>query len=445
MWIIHPHEPYWSWDTVVADLQWFAEEKHPHWMFFLATTKSSHKEFGSRAGSENLKSYEQWSQLSPQPPPKSDIFSAVPVTVKDPITENATRLGYEIEVGEHLSVAEELLDKTPGHINQTLASTAYLEFVIDDFKKEERDVQIEFRTKPFTRQQLGNFRQIKSAINESITNFPYNAFGEPGTIVAMQNKGWTVQPRFRKIAGGLQKKRRTRLTPKQAQHVTHSIPLAAFVKLDQENKELLMPGSGKIGTVRELIIFFYGKIQQSMNGNRIEVTTTTRNQIAPNVKTALDTIIGLLAPTNGEKVIANLNDMPAQVGCGEDFGLIQPPRTYQSLPEFPRFNPQGGRGYLSAEEKLKPPMFDSRGDVRVLIEHRSDDLVEAVKRSDLRKYLDAFRRLDAIKGGKNVFGPLVPKGTPNVVSEVKRPVVSKGTPKVVSGAKRPVGSRDNRM
>jgi hypothetical protein len=178
------------------------------------------------------------------------------------------------------------------------------------------------------------------------------------------------------------------------------------VKLSSIEKGLLVPGTQDVGTVGELLLVFFNKLKAQVKGGTIHVSTTGRNKNAPNMKTALDTVIGLLDPDYAGEVLAALGERPHRVDvAGGDKADLGEPEIFKELPEFPRTNPQEGRGYLAAEEKLKAPMFDTlRGDVRVLVEHRGDALVGAVraamggKTESLQPYLDAFAKLDSVQG-----------------------------------------------
>ena len=150
------------------------------------------------------------------------------------------------------------------------------------------------------------------------------------------------------------------------------------------------------------------KIVNQVRGNTLRVTTRGRNRFAPNVKTTLNTIIGLLDPDVAVSVIERLHRMiPENVVVEGETGKIVPLEIFEELPELPRFNPEGGTGYLAAEEKLKAPLFDPlKKDVRVLVEHRSDPLVTALNKAiagrpeDLNEYIAAFKALDKVHGDR---------------------------------------------
>ncbi len=320
--------------------------------------------------------------------------------------ENETRMGFEIETGNHFRVKKGFKAVIEPLINETLATTEYLEFVIDDFNEKLGTVQIEFRTRPLTTEEMASAKAIKKAIDKAIKEFPVLAFkGEYGPVkAALEGRGWTVKAdRLEALAGGLTPLQKGRLSPRPVQHVTHSIPLATFVKLAKPEKNLLIPGSGDAKTIEDLLILFMKKINSQVSKGTINVTTLGRNAVTPNMKTAVDTIIGLLEPTIASALIAQIQPIaPTSVTVVEDVGAIPKLEIYTEIPEFPRFNPQDRRGYLAMEEKLKAPMFDTvKKDVRVLIEHRGDNLVTAVNAAmagdatKLAPYIAIFAKLDS--------------------------------------------------
>lgn len=324
--------------------------------------------------------------------------------------EDRTRLGFEIEPGIQIRVNPDLVERIEPLINETLASTEHLEFVLDDLNTKEALVQVEFRTVPLDPAALQ--RNLATIIKKEIKDFPLAAVasGEVAAIQVLQGKGWNAEPRLEQVLpalrGSLTGTSRVSPPAKLAQHVTHSIPLAGFLKLEAEARNLLIPRTGAARTIEDLLEILFTKIEAQMQGNTIRVTTKGRNTNAPNVKTALDTLAGLLEPEQAEALEARLGTRkPQQVDVAGETGRIGPIETFATLPSFPKFNPEGGRGFLAAEEKLKAPLFDlARRDVRVLVEHRSDPLVDAVNKalagntSPLEPYLAVFARLDGVQG-----------------------------------------------
>lgn len=324
--------------------------------------------------------------------------------------ENATRIGFEIELAMRFTIAPQGVSKAEKLVNQTLAYTdpPLLEFVIDDIKRSgtgDTTAQGEFRTVALDRERLVGNDGLKlgAKIRKAIGAFP---------SVGTDSRQWKwvktaevdgllpylkMQPH--PSTGGLRR---------LAQHVTHSIPLSAFVQLSTRDKELLIPGSGTAKTVRGLLIFFlHNKLDVA--GETIMIDTARRNKLAPNPKSALETIIGLLNPEEHRDITRNLRDLPTQVKVieGDEGKIADSAPLSTTVPEYPRFNPQDGRGYLSGEEKLKPVMadFDKR-DFRILIEHRAaSPLVNAVNESltgqsrSFREFVEVFKRLDCITGG----------------------------------------------
>jgi hypothetical protein len=82
----------------------------------------------------------------------------------------------------------------------------------------------------------------------------------------------------------------------------------------------------------------------------------------------------------------------------------------QILPEISGLNTEGGKAYLSGEEKPRAPFFDpKRQDIRVLVEHRGGhgsgpDLVRAINQAmrgdeaELQEWRAIFKQLDKVQG-----------------------------------------------
>jgi hypothetical protein len=351
--------------------------------------------------------------------------------------ENRTRLGLEIETSTWFTVQDAgLLATARTLVNRTLASAELLEFVIDDVQ-DTGEVQGEFRTRPLDRSELSNPRQLLQSVKDEISLFPLAAFtGNIDGLKAALTRSeiWKPTPALDLIGTGLTPRNPTAKTvPKLPQHVTHSIPLAGFLKLPHGSQELLLPGSGDIRKLEDLLVHFYQKVMKRTKESTLHVSTTGRTRITPNIKTGLDSLLGLLEPDARARVIARfeeLGPLPARVavsggaaapwdkadipGFYEDAGISG----YTNLPQFPEYNPQAGHGHLAAEEKLKPPLFDTkRGDVRVLVEHRSDAMVRSLnsaakdRSTDFKPYLDALRELDDQEGDKRLFARWFPDAT----------------------------------
>lgn len=313
------------------------------------------------------------------------------------LVETTTRMGFEIETGNDFLVAPNFVTTAESLINVTLATTDRVEFLIDDIKSLQRGaiVQGEFRTRPFTRKALAGAQELKKKIDKDLKNFPVDSFGKNAAhLPAKLAKGeWTGTPELSRIAPGLTSILKS-VPPKKIQHVTHSIPLARFVRLQPHQKELLIPGTGKMTTVEQLLEFFLTKkILPQTKGGEITVRTGGRNSYAPNVKSALDTISGFLPADRFDKLIRTtaFAEPPERVriqapGEKEPEGSVGPLTRHEEIPQFPSMNVEQGRAHLSSEEKLAPVLFDTRlKDLRVLVEHRGDALVNAVNRAMLGK------------------------------------------------------------
>ena len=357
----------------------------------------------------------------------------IPREEKIPI-EKETQYGFEMETSGHFKVVGEKVKEINSVINKTLAENDNLEFLIDDFDKNTRMVQIEFRTKPLNQNTLLKsnditLNEITKRINKAIWEFPMGAFSKGSDPkVALEEKGWTTTTAFNKV-GHLLRKVENSLTPKQIQHVTHSIPLAAFAAMDGRYKELLIPGTKGITTVKELIEFFIRKIVntqgvvkdiqtnerikkvQKSKSKYIHVTTHNRTAVTPNIKTSIDTLVGMMDNMLDRMDLIikmeNTGIKEVPVGNGKSAPIKTVDREF-GPGTFPSYNTgSAGEGYFSVEEKLKPPMLDNtKRDIRVLVEHRQGPLVDAIRKAaagdyaDIDKYKQAFAKLDKVQGDK---------------------------------------------
>jgi hypothetical protein len=351
------------------------------------------------------------------------------------LTETQTRMGFEVELGGMFKVVFPA-DKTEKQaaiatvnsvINHTLAtytlastdkSAPKLEFLIDDFNEAEGTVQFEFRTTPFLR----NFDPtgLRKQISSAITCLPLRSFqreARPTDIVtAMNDSGWSPTAEFRTVAALLvptQTKLSVGNPPRLIQHVTHSIPLAGFLQLSPSEREFLIPGTKNAKTIIDLILFFYDKLMTTVTKDgTIKITTTSRGKTNPNIKTPLDVLIGMLEPKTAQQLIEMIHStMPRSVALQSgETGTIGALHVLETLPNIAGLNTEGGKAYLSGEEKPRAPLFDpKRKDIRVLVEHRGTggsgpDLVRAVnlalkgKTEELGAWQKIFSRLDNVRG-----------------------------------------------
>ena len=386
-----------------------------------------------QAEAEGLYSYAGWqdaftdAEEEPLPETAPNRTPYVPAVRETPKirTERRTRLGFEIEPGSGLTVKLAFVKAAKQLVNVTLAETKYLEFVIDDVK-DNGAVQVEFRTKPLTPAQLKTLKTIANEIRASIIQFPLFSLtqGLSKAKTTLEEQRWTVTDAFKQLVPQVTESRSGQLPKRLAQHVTHSIPLAGFAKLTEQERNFLIPGSGGADSVSKLIIFFFGLQLRKLDAanKTILISTTGRNSNRFNVKTAIDTLIGLLPPEKADRVVSAISkqlptrvkiesEKPIPIGDPEKSrpargATEQSPalEAMEQLPQggFPRFN----TGFISGEEKLQPPLFDDlRKDIRVLVEHRTDELVDAVNKAAtsgdgtaLAPYLEIFAKLDKVKG-----------------------------------------------
>jgi len=335
------------------------------------------------------------------------------VPLKRLLIETETRIGFEIEPGSHFKVAPKYFDIVDELTNVTLASTEYLEFIIDDLNRKTGVCQVEFRTKPLAKELLSKSgKKVGSEIKRSISTFPIKLFdGKNSEKLFSDSKGWEFSPKINAVFKGLEALEYGRLKAKDVQHVTHSLPISSFIGLSSEYKNLILPGAGKVNDIFEFIDFLFKKIEIQVEENTINITTKGRNSSAPNIKSGLDLIIGMLPPELSRMAMKYFSKrIPAYVQVVEKVAKVSKLTTFVDIEETPSFNPEGTEGSLSGEEKLKPLLFDvMRRDIRILVEHRADNLVKAVndlwggKAELIKPYVEAFTALDEVQS-KAIFG-----------------------------------------
>lgn len=330
------------------------------------------------------------------------------------LVENQTRLGFEIETG-HLQVSPGCMDLAQSLVNRTLATTDYLEMLVDDLQKD-GSVQIEFRTRPLTLDELGRLPEIHESMKKSIngfrtaTLFPKNKDLDPAQVGRLfADRGWTPGDAMLLLWQGLSHRDAPSVTKPSIQHATHSIPLSAFAAAPAHLRETVLPGSGTGEHVTGLLQYFFAKLRTQCEGETLVVSTTGRNAITPNLKTALSSVFSLLDYKSAVALAKEWHArLPRQVGLYRRMPVpLAPLQMAESWPHFPEHNPApDGTGHLAAEEKLKPAFLDPRRqDVRVLVEHRADGLVKALNAAAggqpgaLDAYIQAFRTLDTLPSG----------------------------------------------
>ncbi|WP_199295679.1 DUF4157 domain-containing protein [Trichocoleus sp. FACHB-591] len=369
-------------------------------------------------------------------------------------TEGKTRFGYEMETGGHLKVNPKFGNQIEGYVNQALAKCKVaedlvVEMVIDDYNPSKKEVQVEFRTAPINSERITTAKLDFANVQAAIQAFPISKFAQKGQEKISKKE--SPKPKMISLSKSLKKEDQKMLlnweltpiygeigqwlstvgsdkpkSPTSVQHVTHSLPLAGFLKLDKADKNLLLPESGEIKEIVELIAYFYGKLQAEIHGEILYISTTGRNRTSPNCKTPLDILIGMLDEDKSEdgprKQILNKiqGSLPRLVVLGSHSSDEKNPSPYigklpnleTSLkPEEIRtlgVNTEGERGYLGSEEKPRLPFLDTdRRDVRVLVEHRSGPLVKALNDAIhgkniqlLKEFQIIFQKLDQVEGDK---------------------------------------------
>ena len=305
--------------------------------------------------------------------------------------ETSTRIGFEIENSWSFKV--ERFESYQGYINKTLLTYTddeygpILEFILDDPGLESDgaiiNYQAEFRTTPLRLEWIG--RELQSKVTQAIRNLrPGYLFIKGGEVP----KGWTASPDYHRLCGLNFTKRPAGFTmPKSlAQHVTSSINVGAYAELPVEDqKALFASGAGSKDKVE-----LYGKILAAMSAKPdIDATTGGRNKAGAMAKTPIEAMLAaedafglanagpLLDMVGQEKIPGN-----ARVGMREMYPIGQPTATTRSIVEggsYPSIQGENEQGFLAIAQKLQPPLIDpGNNELRVLIEHRTDDLRQAV-------------------------------------------------------------------
>ncbi len=305
--------------------------------------------------------------------------------------ENKTRIGYEIEASFHYRLDPQYAAHLAQNWGRTLAETAQLEFIFDDSPQ---NPAVEFRSKPEIPVRLTSSLYWHS-VWASLRHFPYLKLGagsKEERLAALSAAGWQVTPLFAKFIENLTLIEYSRPTQARTkiQHVTHSLPLKGFLSLSFAWQKILFPElSSPLDNLRDLITLMISKIPGT-SGGEAWITTVGRNKSSPNFKTPVNILLRYRDPLNSEhqkislwatqlfprcifrsdgpKIVSGL--VAREIPC-----LSEMPNP--SLAPLPSRNPDiFGEGHVSSEEKPRAPLYDGlRHDLRVLVEHRSPDLL----------------------------------------------------------------------
>lgn len=305
-------------------------------------------------------------------------------------TEDRTRIGFEIEVGQKYDFGR---DTDPAKLEQIVNQTLYrftpvypngtygepiLEMVLDDVKIENQypTAQIEFRTTPQDFENLNP--DLKANIDDAISSFPQRMAGEE---VRTTRGVWQPTQLTEDNVQTLRTAKRLqgRLTAKPVQHATVSIELNAFTRITPEQKALLYTQGASANNEAQLT----AAISAHTGNDGIDATTTGRNNAGIMVKTPVEAILAVrpdlsVTPASGVKGLRQMRE--------QEVSEVQISRTAQYVvPKtatgtqlirtlgFPGIQGEHGIGYRAIAEKLQSPLLDTvSGGTRVLVEHRGN-------------------------------------------------------------------------
>lgn len=342
--------------------------------------------------------------------PAAIVDAIMPHTAPAMTEETSTRVGFEIEGAWHWQTAYSLKKwkNLSALVNKTLAECKYLkkegnpvllEMVGDDLRKKgsQIDIQLEFRTTP---QRFADVTPaLLSEIQQSISNFKYEVICKANIPFGKEKFQWERTTDGEKFKNDLEANPSGPLrfsgSQVKIQHATLSIELDAFSRLSAEQQRLLYPAGAGAGSKQALIEKIAGSLSTP-----VDATTKGRNDAKSTVKTPLESLFAAdpsLQPrpalrSPGEiHLSAKQGDHHAFGDFEETVGAIRASGAYPRMQGTPiagqTVHRQGGDGaalgkigFRAIAEKLQPPLLDSRSkELRVLVEHRTDAFVAAMK------------------------------------------------------------------
>ena len=341
--------------------------------------------------------------------------------------ENHTRIGFEIELARHYRVPSQFEPSVAPFINQTLLKYPLdlgslemqpederpaLEMLLDDLKPSRTpghiDLQVEFRTSALELQLIR--QDLRQIIRGAITKL------DPQTIFTGTTGEWTKTKEFHELTskvGGnqfiVEGSGKFEPPPSLAQHVTSSINLEAYTKLSAKDQELLY----KHGVNCRKKIQLYTKILDTINRNQSQIpgkkqrmrrewsvdsSTSGRDTLQHCVKSSIEAMLAaerVFEITGHQALVEAMSkqNLPTSVFVSRtddykdkhdiDGNLERSVSGVERRGRYPSIQGEQvddkDRGYLAVAEKLQPPLYDpSNQELRVLIEHRGDELVKAL-------------------------------------------------------------------
>ena len=333
-------------------------------------------------------------------------------------TESATHIGFEIEVGE--SYVMDKFEGASAFVNETLLEFHQggvgLEMLLDDVQPAgagKLRFQIEFRTTPLAPADMNKAtgKIIRDAISAFRAKGAFESNGEPG-------RGWKRTPLalelIRNAKGLSSQNLRFKAKPMLAQHVTTSINLGSYPLLDS-NEQAVLYAAGKGSETKPAL---YANIVKSLGGGQIDASTTGRNIAKATIKTPVEAMLaseiahGIMTREEMAEFL-NARVLPTSVALGTSGtrNISDPVAMTNSIfasGAYPKnqTEPPGGEAHLARAEKLQPPLLDPvNNELRVLVEHRTDDIVTAANdvlsgrpSAVWKRFLAAIKEMDRKRG-----------------------------------------------
>ena len=379
--------------------------------------------------------------------------------------ERKTRIGFEIELA--LSVMLPYFKGFENFINQTLLDYAHpagaqieggvnkasalpggvlLEALLDDPQyvdakgvrmepsKENPPVdlkfQIEFRSTPLSPELIS--KELRDSVIGAIEALSSAKMFERMGARDRDASGWrggqtgidflaAAQPKAAEGPSSVAEGPGFKLTDAQkaklVQHVTSSLNLKAYVAMGKV-KKMLYAHASEAQTVKK----FYDALAVRLKGGTVVARTNVRNAEKQTVKSPLESMIAAefatgIRKTPASKALGELGGA-VDVGGGKSHRIPPLQATVDAIVHSGRFPVQQGRdlegrkvergdkvgGYLAIADKLQTPLYDeTNNSLRVLVEHRTDELVDALNdilagKDDGRwiAFVKAMRAMDEI-------------------------------------------------
>ncbi|CAN5533422.1 hypothetical protein BH09PSE4_BH09PSE4_14580 [soil metagenome] len=346
--------------------------------------------------------------------------------------ETATHIGFEIEFGA--SYAVPIFAGYAKYTGKTLLCFAHdkradwLQMLLDDPQVDGGVItfQVEFRTAPLSPAKI-NQETAKLMRGAIVGLHPANALRSGAALPV----GWSrtadatslialVEAGGGKLAPGVKS-----FNPpgRIAQHVTSSINLAAFPLIPTAHQGLLYPAGAGAKTKLELYKSMMAAISQKP---QLDASTTGRNAAHSMVKSPMESMLAaeILHETAEVDALLRLaqswKKRPTSVALGTTGTMsigdpIEGATAILAAGAYPTMQGQathsaasgaageGPGGFLARSEKLQPPLLDTvDAQVRVLVEHRTNEIVAAANEALLgrpteiwKQFVEAIRKMDA--------------------------------------------------